>query len=281
MEVSVISHWYKQNGEPCHEVPNEAARKRGEAGAMRETTLRDARKLKLAPSVTTVTKAIDKGMMLAEWQITQALYSALVHPEGFPCCARQADGSIHEKDPEFVRWANECKADARRQVQVKADRGSILHDACMRAHHAYHTIEPQYLAHVDGMMAMLEREFGKRRWITEGTFVHPDGFGGSIDIRTPPDDPDPIVADYKFKDFDESREASYFVYDEHKMQLGGYSIGVRMENARLFNLFGSISDPGLVLIHRHSQADADHGRKMFRAALAFWQAQNQYQPDWK
>lgn len=275
-----MSHWYTNAAEPMHTMPNEAARKRGEVGAVRETTIRDARKHNLNPSVTTITKVIDKGDMLLEWMIKQALYAALVHPDGLPRCAIGPDGSVSEKDPAFIAWATHCRMDAKQQVTVKAERGSILHDMMMRAHHAYHSIEPQYLAHVDGMFAMLNRTFGKRNWIAEHTFAHRLGFGGSVDLHTDPGDPDPIILDYKFKDFDESREASYFVYDEHKMQLGGYRIGLEMPKARLFNAFGSISDPGLVLLHAHSEQDAKHGEEMFLAALRFHQAKTQYIPKW-
>lgn len=270
-----MTHWYTCAGEPMHEVPNKSR-----PGEMRETNLKDARKLNLNPSVTTVTKIVDKGDFLLEWTIKQALYSALVHPNGFPQCELDANGCVSEKDPAFLKWAGECRADAKRQVQVKAERGSILHDMMMRAHHAYGSIEPQYLAHVDGMMAMLERNFGKRQWRAEFTFAHDMGFGGSVDLSTLPGDDDPIILDYKFKDFDESRDAAYFVYDEHRMQLGGYRIGLRMPKARCFNAFGSISDPGLVLLHSHTAEDIEQGEEMFRHALALWQAKNKYRPNW-
>lgn len=276
-----MSHWYTQAGEPMHHFPNEAARKRGEVNAVRETTLRDARKHNLFPSVTTVGKVIDKGEMLLEWTVRQALFSALIHPDGFPKVAIGPDGSVSEDDPEFRRWAAECRADAKLQVNVKAERGSILHDAMMRAHHNYDSIEPQYHAHVDAMMEMLRRNFGERQWIAEKTFSCEEGFGGSIDLQTCDDDDDPIILDYKFKDFGEDKRADYFVYDEHKMQLGGYSIGTRKRKARLFNAFGSISNPGLVLLHPHTVEDAEHGREMFMAALRFWQAKHKFKPEWK
>lgn len=270
-----MSHWYTKAGDPMHYVPNGS-----KPGELRETTLRDARKLNLFPSVTTVLKIIDKGDILLKWSLRQALYAALVHPDGFPRVSRREDGTVDEKDPAFVKWADQCIADARRQVQVKAERGAILHDMMMKAHTEPHTIPPQYQAHVEGMFEMLERNFGRRVWIAEGSFACPHGFGGQIDLRTHPDDDDPIVLDYKFKDFDESRDAAYFVYDEHAMQLGGYTIGVNMPNARCFNAFGSISEPGLVLLHAHQPNVIEQGRQMFMAALALWQAKHNYRPTW-
>jgi hypothetical protein len=274
-----MTHWYRNDGSPCHFVPNEAARKRGDKNAMRETTVKDARKLNLNPSVTTVTKIVDKGDFLLEWTIKQALYSAAVHPDGWPRF-RPVNGVLPEDDADFCAWAARCRADAKKQVAVKAERGSILHDAMMKAHHDYHTIEPQYLAHVDGMMQMLKDNFGERRWIAELTFAHPMGFGGSVDLHTDEDDDDQIVLDYKFKDFGEGKRAEYFVYDEHRMQLGGYRIGLRRPKARCFNAFGSISDPGRVLLHAHTEDDIRQGEAMFRAALALFQAKTGYTPKW-
>ena len=268
-----MTHWYTNAGEPMHEVPNAS-----KPGQMRETTLRDARKLKLNPSVTTVTKIIDKGDMLLQWGKRQAIYSAVI--AGIPKF-QLVDGCLPQgRGTEFENWANACIKDAEAQVREKAERGSILHDAMMKAHHAYEHIEPQYLAHVDGMMAMLERNFGKREWIAEKCFAHEDGFGGSVDLQTADDDEDQIILDYKFKDFDESRDAEYFVYDEHRMQLGGYRKGLRKPGARLFNAFGSITQPGLVLLHAHSEEDARKGEAMFDLALRFWQAKNSYTPEW-
>lgn len=284
----MAGHWYTNSGEPMHEVPNASARKAGNPTAMRDTTLRDARKLNLNPSVTTVTKILDKGETLLEWQVKQALYSAAVHPDGWPEFDLDESGMLSEKDPIFVKWAKDCRMDAVRQVTVKADRGSILHDAMMRAHHSYDTIQPQYYAHVDGMMEMLERNFGKRHWIAEKCFAHRLGFGGSVDLHSyavgKPGDPGylpPIILDYKFKDFDESRDAEYFVYDEHRMQLGGYRVGLQLQGAKLYNAFGSITHPGLVLLHSHSDEDAIKGEKMFLLALQLWQVKNDYAPAWR
>ena len=269
-----MTHWYSCAGEPMHTVPNKSR-----PGEFRDTTLKDARKLNLNPSVTTVTKMIDKGEFLLKWGKRQAIYSAVI--AGIPDFVLDQHGCLPQgKGTEFEQWADECIMVAERQVLVKAERGSILHDMMMKAHNAYHSIKAQYLAHVDGMFALLEKHFGKRKWRAEYTFAHPMGFGGSVDLSTLPGDPDPIILDYKFKDFDESRDAAYFVYDEHRMQLGGYRIGLEMPGARCFNAFGSISDPGLALLHAHTEEDIRQGEEMFRHALAFWQAKNNYRPHW-
>jgi hypothetical protein len=54
------SHWYSLDGKPCHTVPNK------DGDGTRTTTLRDARKLQLLPSVTTIIGILDKPQ-LTKW----------------------------------------------------------------------------------------------------------------------------------------------------------------------------------------------------------------------
>src|SRR5512136_668210 len=66
------AHWYRRDGEPLHSVPSAK-------GEPRPTTLRDARKLGLLPSVTNVLGVINKPE-LVEWKMTQAVLAALTLP---------------------------------------------------------------------------------------------------------------------------------------------------------------------------------------------------------
>jgi hypothetical protein len=54
------AHWYRRDGEPLHSVPSAK-------GEPRPTTLRDARKLGLLPSVTNVLGVINMGQFLARY----------------------------------------------------------------------------------------------------------------------------------------------------------------------------------------------------------------------
>jgi hypothetical protein len=67
------SHWYKADGQPAHEVPS------ANGDGNRPTTLRDARKLHLFPSVTNVLGVLAKDA-LTNWKINQAVLASLKHP---------------------------------------------------------------------------------------------------------------------------------------------------------------------------------------------------------
>src|SRR6188768_225590 len=66
------AHWYQRSGEPMHSVPSLK-------GESRPTTLRDARKLDLLPSVTNILGVIAKPELTA-WLQEQAVLAALTLP---------------------------------------------------------------------------------------------------------------------------------------------------------------------------------------------------------
>jgi hypothetical protein len=66
------THWYQRDGVPAHAVPSVA-------GPLRPTTVRDARKLGLLPSVTNVLGVLSKPELVT-WKMTQAVLAALTLP---------------------------------------------------------------------------------------------------------------------------------------------------------------------------------------------------------
>lgn len=105
------AHWYQKDGTPCHSVPY-ADKKR--AGEFRSTTLTDARKMDLLPSVTTILGVIEKPQ-LDDWKQTQAVMSALTLPI--------KEGEIADE------YAKRVVADAQTQVGDAALRGTKVHAA--------------------------------------------------------------------------------------------------------------------------------------------------------
>jgi hypothetical protein len=115
------AHWYRRDGEPLHSVPSASGTLR--SATTRPTTLRDARKLGLLPSVTNVLGVINKPE-LVEWKMTQAVLAALTLP-------RQGG----EGEDAFARRVVE---DAQSRVRTAADFGSAFHAG---AEHVAKTLE--------------------------------------------------------------------------------------------------------------------------------------------
>ena len=99
------AHWYRRDGEPLHSVLSAS-------GEPRPTTVRDARKLGLLPSVTNILGVINKPE-LVEWKMTQAVLAALTLPR------RENEG-----EDEFARRVVE---DAQSRVKTAVDFGSAFH----------------------------------------------------------------------------------------------------------------------------------------------------------
>src|SRR5512136_143270 len=99
------AHWYRRDGEPLHSVPSAK-------GEPRATTLRDARKLGLLPSVTNVLGVINKPE-LVEWKMTEAVLAALTLPR-----------LAGEGEDEF---AKRVVLDAQSRVKTAVDFGSAFH----------------------------------------------------------------------------------------------------------------------------------------------------------
>jgi hypothetical protein len=102
------SHWYFPDGTPLHEVP------RADGKGERPTSLRDARKLGLFPSVTNVLGVISNPG-LAAWKQEQAILAALTLP-------RHEDESLDD-------FARRVVTDMASEVKSAADRGSAVHAA--------------------------------------------------------------------------------------------------------------------------------------------------------
>ena len=102
------SHWYFPDGTPLHEVP------RADGKGQRPTSLRDARKFGLFPSVTNVLGVIAKPALDA-WKQEQAILAALTLPR--------------QEDEPLDAFAKRVVADMSGEVRSAADRGSAIHTA--------------------------------------------------------------------------------------------------------------------------------------------------------
>ncbi len=242
-------HWYTRTGTPAYEV-------KAKAGHMRPTTLADARKLNLVPSVTNIIKcAAAPG--LERWKAEQLMLAALTLPR---------------KDNETEKeWFARVAEDAKAQGKKAAERGVRIHSA-IQSRLQNEPFDPAYDKHVRGACAAIENYF-ELDWeccIVEDPFAHSLGFGGKIDFAcTEPD----LIIDFKTKEF--GPEDDLKTYDEHAMQLAAYRRGMEMEKARGAIVFVSATHPGVARVVELSQDDLAKGWVMFYALLHYWQAKNE------
>lgn len=244
-------HWYKPGGEPCYEVP--AAN-----GNLRPTTLRDARKMGLLPSVTTIIRcAAAPGLEI--WKQNQVLLAALTLP-------RQAN----ESDESFCE---RILRDSQEQARKARDRGTDIHGAIQR-HYENQPSDPALWDYVRGCADTIGANCGEQSWIPEKSFSSPLGYGGKVDLHSLQ-----WVLDFKTKEFGKDDIHDLKTWDEHAMQLAAYGHGLGVPQARAGIVFVSTTVPGLCVLREIDQAELDRGFEMFRSLLTFWKARANYWPE--
>lgn len=240
-------HWYRRDGTPQYTVT-------AKTGKERPTTLADARKMSLVPSVTTVLNVAAKPG-LERWKQEQLLLAALTLP-------RAPD----EDEQSFI---TRVVADSKEQGKKAAERGTRIHEA----------VESHYVGKPDSEMASyqigvareIERVYKVTQFEPEKAFAHVSGFGGKVDLHNREAN---LVLDIKSKEFTDPAKVD--AYDEHLMQLAAYRVGLDLPTAVCANVFVSATMPGLVVIKEWSQEELERGWKMFESLLRFWQIKNQH-----
>lgn len=242
------THWYSADGQPAYTVA--AAN-----GEQRPTTLRDARKLNLYPSVTTIIRCA-AAPALERWKREQVLLAALTLP--------RRDGES-EYD-----WLRRVEQDWQEQGRRAADRGTAIH-AAIQGHYEGKPPDPDYWPHVKGAVAKIKEICGEQEWIAEASFAAANGYGGKVDLHS-----SEWVIDIKTKEFGVDNLPG--VFDEHAMQLAAYRHGLKLHRARAGVAFVSASVPGLTHIVLLDSSAVEQGWSMFTGLLLYHQAKTGYRP---
>lgn len=239
-----MGHWYDKDGAPCYEVPYAGKRK-----GMRSTTIKDARKLDLVPSVTTVLQVLDKPG-LNNWLQDRVLESALTLPR-----------KENEPDKEYM---SRIKKDSKEISNLAMQTGTDIHDACEQV---FKGKEP--VSHKDIAKKVKERIFDTygTGWTAEKSFAT-NTYGGKVDLCR-----DDFVIDYKTKE----KFTKKMTYDEHLMQLMAYGqgLGYNLFECKYINVFVSWS--GEIEIHEWEDwEDITRCWEMFKTILKLWQLKNRF-----
>jgi len=238
-------HWYTRDGEPAYEV--EASSGKG----LRPTTLRDARKLNLVPSVTSILKVAAKpGLEI--WKQTQIIHAALTLPR-LP----------NESEEDF---AKRVVQDSQEQAKKAREKGSEIH-GYIEHHFKGGSVPAEYKVVVNEVESQLSLLGLKGPWSVEKSFSSPFGYGGKIDLHS-----DDVVIDFKTKE--NWTDSTKLAYDEHGMQLAAYSMGACVFPVGRINIFVSTQELGKTHAEVWSDESFDRHWQMFRSLLRYWQISN-------
>ncbi len=264
-------HWYAKDGTPAHEVQKK------DGTGTRPTTLRDAKKLGLLPSVTTVLGILDRPQ-LTLWKIKTAIRAATAVPRG--------------EGEELEAWVDRVVEKAGEPVAEAADLGSRIHEAIELACAGAAWDSSTLGAYVAPVLGWILAKIGKGGRIVaqESVIVNAAyGFAGRVDLAIEMPDGVVWVVDYKSRKTraSEPDERAFVAYDTHRMQLGGYGAewalnqgaakpGRGWGKVRCVNLFTSSTEPGRFSVVEHP--DPEQAWEAFKAALALWRWSKGYDP---
>ena len=257
------SHWYSLDGQPCHTVPTK------DGGDKRNTTLRDARKLNLLPSVTNIIGILDKPQ-LTKWKMREVAKAAIAIP-----------GPQGEEPVE--RFADRAIEAAMSQVSDAADLGTKIHDAIenlMRgsAEQPSEEMRPYVKPVLDWM-----RQVGVKVTHSEIVLVNAvHGFAGRVDaLFTWGDGMGKMgILDFKTKKTKEGEKVE--AYDEHVLQLAAYAAthygATHLQHVVAANLFISSTEPGRLEVVKHDKAKLGAAYEAFCQMCAVWRFRKGYDP---
>ncbi len=244
-----MGHWYNKEGNAQYEV--ERADKKG----LRATTLADARKLNLVPSVTTILGIIDKPM-LTRWKINEVLEA---------CMDKPYNGQVE------VEYKAQILGQSEKKGKNAANRGNEIHNA-LEQFYSGGLLDEELESYCRPVIELLEKEFGIIKWEPELSFSHSSGFGGKCDLQFKGGNG--TILDFKTKSAEDFSKVK--PYQEHCMQLVAYREGFNLPKAECFNLFISANQPGKLLLHKWSAEDCTRNWEMFKHILEYWKLANKF-----
>jgi len=245
-------HWYTKSGEAAYTIV-------GANGNQRNTTVRDARKLGLVPSVTTVC-SMEAKPQLTRWLVQQAMLAAITLP--------RMEG---ESDDQFMARAN---SDSQQQTRAAADRGTHLHGQIEQAlRYGLGGMAAEDVAIVKPVIDWIESFSPNYTWHPERSFAHQMGYGGKIDLFGTNREGAAVVIDFKCKAgiSNKQKQGDDLAYDQHITQLAAYANGLGHPDAKCVNLFIDAEVPGYIVAKDWAEDEINVGWEAFTCLLRLYQ----------
>lgn len=255
------AHWYYRDGRSCHEVPYADPRK-----GMRATTVTDARKLGLVPSVTNILGVKSKPQ-LETWKMDQTIRAALT----------------------LERIPNETVEAFAARIAIEADSerdkasawGTALHDQIEQfVKTGAFTGTGEILAYLESFEAWYRTRVVKVL-ASEKSVVGARGYAGRLDLhailRADDGTEYEAIIDFKSQRQGNRQKASFYV--EWSMQLAAYGVCLVPEGAPLPALVSLVipSDaPGPLETKRWE--NGPEALEAFFACHTLWSFEKGYKP---
>ena len=253
--MSKSQHWYDRTGQAVFEVP------KAKGGGMRATTLADARKLGLYPSVTTVLGVLDKPQ-LTDWKLSQV--------------SNWCHGNPPQDNEGCDSYARRATEGAFQQVTDAADLGTAIH-AALEAHFKGEQVPEGYDAYVDPVAALIKRE-GITFLEHELRLVNAEvGYAGTTDAVIETEDGWRGILDFKSRKTKVGEKVSN--WETEPMQIAAYYVAKfnRLPEVGA-NLYISTTEKGRAEIVWYNPEQLQKAWQAFTCATHLWQYLKGYKP---
>lgn len=254
IERERAAHWYYPDGRACHTLPKQ------DGSGEKNTTLRDARKLGLLPSVTSIISIKSKPALEA-WKTEQAILSALTLPRG-----------TEESDDAFAKRVVE---DMGAQSKQAAEWGTKIHGECENLHKTGILVQKEdtypYIKDYERWF----KENIRRAIHAETTVTNPRlGYAGRVDLVAELADGRVAVIDLKTQ---KVKERGPVFYEEWGMQLAAYRSA--LPNGESMALMSVIIDSGNpAAVASKEWGTPDRYLLAFENCINLWQFDRNYYP---
>jgi hypothetical protein len=251
-----MSHWYTKDGKPLYTVLK--ADKKTE----RATTLSDARKLNLSPSVTTITRMLEKPF-LNTWIIKETIKTTL---------------EIKKKSKEELEtYIKRVQAITNERLSKPSEIGTKIHDSFEKYFNCNVISEDTYSNFTLPVIEYLYKTFPGTEWEPELSFTHSLGFGGKVDLigKNWLEDRH-ILIDFKTKNKEVLPEEKELKYIEQAMQLSAYKEGLQLKSPKYINIFISSITPGEFKTSEWKEEEIQEAWILFKHLLESWKIINKY-----
>ena len=250
------SHWYKHDGSALHTIT-------GANGNERNTTLRDARKLGLLPSVTTIQKDVLVNHGIDRWFKDILIQAGYTVPESF----RNADyenykARIMEDASEFGRTAREFGSGVHR---VLDEFNTTRKTECAKKYQAWLDVYVEWFeANIDHV------------YFSEETLTNVEvGYAGTTDLHAVHKTHGDVVIDFKTQ---QVKKDKVNFYKEWIYQLAAYRECIDGKPQCLSVAINSL-EPEPPVEKLWSDSDTEMGWNVFKRSCEIWQLQRGYHPN--
>jgi hypothetical protein len=259
------SHFYDQKGNLVLEVL------RSDGKGKRPCTIRDAKKLKLVPSYTTI-KSILANHGLDVWKTDQVIKAMIDLQKHLP--AKLPWMSDFDYQQKIKEWKGMVLQKSKKIAEDAATRGSEIHSK-LELFFQEGVVDQVDKEFIKPALNLMEDKFKSLQGCeTEVRFISEEGYGGTVDLINHIDG---YILDFKTKLSPEVDKNSIYG-DDYMMQLSAYRNGIKAYGYNCFNLLISTTSPGAVYLHQWTETELQKGLKMFNAVKDYWYLSNNMIP---